>query len=132
MNTNTHEHNSHLTTTEMYYQHMLHKDFATMAACLHPEVHFISPLAELSGKTAVVEAAKNLSAILSDIHIRAKFSYDNQVMLAYDFMFPEPIGKLRAAGLITFTHQLITKIELFYDGRPFEDKKHQIFSSPSD
>ena len=41
-------------------------------------------------------------------------------MFAYDFMFPEPIGKLRAAVLMEFKDQLISKIELFYDGRPFE------------
>jgi hypothetical protein len=35
---------------------------------------------------------------------------------------PDPIGKLRAAVLMEFTDQLISKIELFYDGRPFEKK----------
>lgn len=49
-------------------------------------------------------------------------------MLASDFMFHEPIGKLRAAVLMEFTNQLISKIELFYDGRPFEEKKSEIFS----
>ncbi len=27
-----------------------------------------------------------------------------------------------------FKEQLISKIELFYDGRPFEEKKEEIFS----
>jgi hypothetical protein len=49
-------------------------------------------------------------------------------MLAYDFMFPDPIGELRAAVLMSFTDHLISKIELFYDGRPFEEKKNEIFS----
>jgi len=86
----------------------------------------------LSGKVAIAEAAKNLSLILNDIEIRAKFSYDNQIMLAYDFIFPKPIGKLRAAVLMEFKDQLISKIELFYDGRPFEEKKDEIFSSKKD
>ncbi len=111
-----------------YYHAMLQKDFDTMASRLHPDVHFIGPLAEMHGKESVVLAAKNLSQILSNIQIRSRFTADNQIMFAYDFMFPEPIGKLRAAVLMEFTNQLISKIELFYDGRPFEEKKSEIFS----
>ena len=65
---------------------------------------------------------------MGDIKIRSKFAHQNQIMLAYDFMFPQAFGKLRAAVLMEFTNQLISKIELFYDGRPFEDKKSEIFS----
>ncbi len=71
---------------------------------------------------------KKLSDLLGNIEIRAKFSSDNQIMLAYDFTFPKPIGKLRAAVLMKFQDKLISKIELFYDGRPFEEKKDEIFS----
>lgn len=49
-------------------------------------------------------------------------------MFAYDFMFPEPIGHLRSAVLREFTDQLISKIELFYDARPLEEKKNKFFS----
>ncbi len=49
-------------------------------------------------------------------------------MFEYDLMFPDPIVKLRAAVLMEFMDQLISKIELFYDGRPFEKKKSEIFS----
>ena len=48
--------------------------------------------------------------------------------MAYDFIFPEPIGKLRASVLMDFKDQLINKIELFYDGRPFETEKDKIFT----
>lgn len=128
MNTIYDESHNHLNIAENYYRAMLQKDFDTMANCLHPDVHFIGPLAEMRGKEPVVSAAKNLSQILSNIQIRSRFAADNQIMFAYDFMFPEPIGKLRAAVLMEFTNQLISKIKLFYDGRPFEEKKNEIFS----
>lgn len=132
MNTTDYENNSNLAIAETYYHQMLRKNFVAMEECLHPDVHFIGPLAEMSGKAAVVSAAKNLSQILVNIEIRAKFTSNNQIMFAYDFMFPEPIGKLRAAVLMEFKNRLISKIELFYDGRPFEEKKSEVFSGKED
>ena len=128
MNTTFYENGKNLIVAQTYYGQMLRKDFDAMGACLHPNVHFIGPLAEMFGREAVVSAAKNLSQILEGIKIRSKFSSHDQIMFAYDFMFPEPIGKLRAAVLMEFTNHLISKIELFYDARPFEEKKSEIFS----
>jgi predicted DNA-binding protein YlxM (UPF0122 family) len=128
MNANTCEVDSNLVVVETYYRLMVEKNFDVMGKYLHPDVHFIGPLAEMIGKEAVVDAAKKLNELLDTIEIRAKFSSGNQIMLAYDFMFPKPIGKLRAAVLMELQNKLITKIELFYDGRPFEDKKDEIFS----
>lgn len=127
MNTINYESDRHVKLAESYYSAMLQKDFDTMASYLHKDIHFIGPLAEMHEKEAVVSAAKNLSQILVDIQIRSKFASNNQIMFAYDFMFPAPIGKLRAAVLMEFTDQLISKIELFYDGRPFVEKKNEIF-----
>jgi hypothetical protein len=118
----------HLKVAENYYNAMLSKDFDTMACYLHEKIHFIGPLAEMHGKDPVVLAAKNFSQILQDIKIRSKFEHQNQIMFAYDFMLAEPIGHLRSAVLMEFTNQLISKIELFYDARPFEEKKNEIFS----
>lgn len=118
---------TNVTRAENYYSAMLAKDFDTMASYLHPDVHFIGPLAEMQGKDTVVSAAKNLSQILESINIRSRFESQNQIMLAYDFMFPAPIGKLRAAVRMKFTDQKISKIELFYDGTPFLDKSKEIF-----
>lgn len=129
MNTINYENKSNLAIAENYYHQMLKKNFDAMEKCLHPDVQFIGPLAEMSGKAAVVIAAKNLSQILGDIKIRAKFASDNQTMFAYDFMFPHSIGKLRAAVLMEFANHLISKIELFYDGTPFIEKKNEIFFS---
>jgi hypothetical protein len=128
MNTTSHENDRNLDTAINYYHALLEKNFDVMASYLHRDVLFMGPLANMSGKDALVSAAKGLSQILSDIKIRAKFASNNQIMLAYDFMFPDPIGELRAAVLMSFTDRLISKIELFYDGRPFEKKKNEIFS----
>jgi hypothetical protein len=48
-------------------------------------------------------------------------------MFAYDMVVPAPIGKFRAAVLMEFTESLISKIELFYDASPFQEKKNEIF-----
>lgn len=105
-----------------YYRHLLDKNFEAMENCVHPAVSFLSPLVEMSGRAAVISSAKNLSQTLQDIEIRAKFEMGNRIMLAYDFIFPEPIGKLRSAVLMELTEKLISKIELFFDGRPFLEK----------
>lgn len=117
-----------LTIAESYYNAMLEKDFDKMASHLHNNVHFIGPLAQMSGKDAVVTAAKNFGAILQDIQIRARFASGNQIMFAYDMTLPAPISKFRAAVLMEFMDGLISKIELFYDARPFEEKKNEIFN----
>lgn len=129
MNTIPYNQKNHLNIAESYYEAMLKKNFDTMASYLHENIQFIGPLSEMQGKEPVVNAAKNLSQILLNIHIRSKFSFDNQIMLAYDFIFPEPIGKLRAAVLMEFINDTISKIELFYDGRPFTEKRTEIFNS---
>ena len=49
-------------------------------------------------------------------------------MFAYDMSVTAPIGTFRAAVLMEFIDRLISKIELFYDAGPFEEKKSEIFS----
>lgn len=104
---------------ENYYTFMIKKNFDAMAACLHPDVSIVGPLGETIGREAVVESAKKLSGILENIDIRAKFSSGNEVMLAYDWFFSEPIGKLKSAGFIQLKDHLIFKTELFFDSKPF-------------
>jgi hypothetical protein len=128
MNTTNSECDNNLKVAENYYNSMLAKDFDKMASYLHDNVHFVGPLAEMHGKDAVVLAAKNFGGILQDIQIRSRFSSGNQIMFAYDMIVPAPIGKFRAAVLMEFTDRLISKIELFYDASPFEEKKSEIFS----
>lgn len=127
MNTSVFESNNNLTIAESYYNAMLAKNFDKMASYLHNNLHFIGPLAEMHGKEAVVTAAQNFGRILQDIQIRSRFASGNQIMFAYDMILPAPIGKFRAVVLMEFTNGLISKIELFYDASPFEEKKNEIF-----
>ncbi|MFM8453512.1 MAG: nuclear transport factor 2 family protein [Gammaproteobacteria bacterium] len=120
-----------LNLAESYYNAMLAKDFDKMAGYLHDNVHFVGPLAEMHGKDAVVLAAKNFGGILQDIQIRSRFASHDQIMLAYDMVAPKPIGKFRAAVLMEFKGRLISKIELFYDASPFQEKKSEIFEDDS-
>ena len=119
---NTIEKGNNLKTAEDYYAAMLVKDFDKMASFLNDEVHFISPLAEMQGKEAVVSSAKNLSQILDKIQIRSKFASGDQIMMAYDFLFPTLDVSLRSAVLMEFKNGQIIKIELFFDSKPFEQK----------
>jgi len=128
MNTSGFEAGDNLTIAESYYNAMLAEDFNKMAGYLHDNVHFIGPLAEMHCKDAVVTAAKNFGGILQDIQIRSRFAAGDQIMFAYDMVVPAPIGKFRAAVLMEFRDRLISKIELFYDASPFQEKKSEIFS----
>ena len=128
MNTTNSESDNNLKSAENYYNAMLAKDFDKMTSYLHDNVHFIGPLAEMQGKDAVVTAVKNFGGILQDIQIRSRFAAGDQIMFAYDMVVPAPIGKFRAAVLMEFTDRLISKIALFYDASPFEEKKSEIFS----
>jgi hypothetical protein len=58
------------------------------------------------------------------------FGSESQAMLTYDADFGEPIGICRTAVLMAFRDDLIERIELFYDARPFEKglQKAAIFS----
>lgn len=112
---------------ELYYQAMLAKDFETMATYLHDDVHLISPLAAIRGKSSVVAAAKNLSNILRNIVFRSKICSESKVMCVYDFICDVPINTLRAAALFEFKDDYIVSIELFYDSRPFVEQKNTIF-----
>jgi hypothetical protein len=111
MNTNN------IAIAEAYYAAYSKKNVTEMGKYLHPDVQLISPFGKKIGKEAVLEAASKSTPL--SITIRAKFGSENQVMLAYDWQFNEPIGLLRAAALMTFKDGLIVNNELFFDTRSF-------------
>lgn len=110
---------SNLDVALRYYDAMLNQRFDEMAEYLHENVEFIGPLANMNGKNEVVEAAKGFSGLIAKINIRSKCTSENQVMLAYDFIFHQPTEKLRAAVLMDFKDNVITRLELFFDSKPF-------------
>jgi hypothetical protein len=98
---------------------MIEKDFEKMASYLDEDVHLVGPFDQLTTKAAVVKAARGFSQILQGIEIRSRLASGSQIMIAYDMIATEPIGKFRAAVLMEFTDRLICKIELFFDTKPF-------------
>lgn len=107
-------------SAEAYYRAMNDKDAEGVARYLHPDIQFIGPLATLAGKDAVLEAAKRFMSFVKKISIRARLGSEDRVMLTYDADFGEPIGICRTAVSMTFKDDLIERIELFFDARPFE------------
>lgn len=110
-----------------YYQAMSNKNITFLENSLHPQVRLIGPMAELTGKEAVLNAVKNFLPLFSKLTIRAQFGNGERVMLAYDLDCPAPIGLFRGAALLTFKDGLIIGYELFYDASPFLQKKEEIF-----
>ena len=110
-----------------YYDAISNKCPQLAAEYLAEEVQLTTPLAAISGKSTVVPALTGFSNAIEGIEIRAKFTKENQVMLAYNIIFPQPIGSLRAAGLFTIKNNLINNIELFYDSKQVETKRDEIF-----
>lgn len=121
--------NNNLETVLAYYEAINQKQPDLAAEKLAENVNLITPLDEKHGKSEVLDAVKGFCLAVEKVSIKAQFSKDNQVMLAYDILFPKPVGNLRAAGLITLDQGLIANIELFYDGRVVQAKKNAIFKS---
>ncbi|MDF3033447.1 MAG: hypothetical protein K0R76_401 [Alphaproteobacteria bacterium] len=112
----------HMASTEAYYDAMGRKDLSGMAQYLHPDVQFLGLLANITGKETVLKGAEGLLLFVKGLTIRAKFGSGNQTMLAYDLECHPPVGTLRVAALMTFEEDLIVRIEIFFDARPFETK----------
>lgn len=108
-----------------YYKAMNDKDIAGMGRHLHPDVQLVTPMEHLTGKEAVLEAAKGLANHIQGIKMHAKFGSEEQAMVTYDMNFAEPIGVCRAAALMTFKDGLIARNELFFDARPFDKKEEK-------
>lgn len=107
---------------EAYYLAMAEKNVEAMGKLLHPDVHFLGPLANLTGKESVLEPVRLFLPAIKSLTIRAICGSGDKVMLAYDCDWGLPIGVLRVAALLTFKDDLIGKMELFFDARPFEMK----------
>ena len=68
-------------SAEAYYKAMNDKDLSGMARHLHPDVRLVTPMEELTGKEAVLEAAKRLLPLINTIKVHAKFGSEDQAML---------------------------------------------------
>ena len=112
--------NDPLVSGEAYLKAWDNKDLEGIAKYLHPEVHFIGPMTETTGKEKLVQSAKRMFGLLKTLEVRSKFAFGDQAIFTYDFVCEDPIGVCRTAELMTFKDGLIGRIELFFDARPFE------------
>ena len=103
-----------------YYTAMGLKDLTTLAGYLHPNVQLAGPLSKLDGKEAILASVQQFMNVFNSLTIPACFGSEDQAMLTYELNFPSPIGTFRSAALLTLQDRLITRIELFFDARPFE------------
>jgi hypothetical protein len=103
-----------------YYQAMANKDIGGVASLLHPDVRLIGPLGEVAGKESVLQAVTRFAALLRSLRVHASFGSKDQAMVNYDVDFGQLFGICHTAALITFEDNLIARIELFFDARPFE------------
>jgi hypothetical protein len=120
---------SNISIAEAYYTAIREKNKDSVSKYLHSDIHFKGPMAEAGGKEPVLKIIQNFSNAILDLNIRAKFESGNQAMLAYDVSFPEPVGMVRGAVLMTFQEGLISTIELFYDSKIAEQRKDEIFKN---
>jgi len=118
---------NNLKTGIAYYSAMNDRDFETMSTYLHPQVICISPLDTIQTKEVVVGAAQNFANFFKTIAIKEEFTSENKVVLLLETACPEPVGCFRSTSVLSFEEGLISKLELFYDPRPFESKKEDIF-----
>lgn len=100
-----------------YYTALGEKNIDKLKEYLHPNIQFTDPQETVSGREAVLQAAKGFSGIFKSLAIRAKFGSENQAMFAYEVEIPGISKKLQAASLLSFEDGLISKIELFYDSK---------------
>ncbi len=117
-----------LAQAEEYYKLIGGKNREEIKKYLHPDVEFLGPLATLKGKELVLEATNNFMNMFTSLTIRATFSAKEQAMIVYDIDIPQIANNFPGASLLTFRQGLIVKIQLFYDGSKFLEKREKIFS----
>src|SRR5713226_27795 len=110
----------HLTTGEAYLKAWNNQALEEIKKYLYPEVHFIGPMTETTGNEKVLQSAKRTFGMLKALEVRSRFVSGDQAIFTYDFVCTAPIGVCRTAELMTFKDDMISRIGLFFDARPFE------------
>lgn len=116
-------HTNNAIRAEEYYTLVGQKNVEGIKPFLHDEVEFYGPLSSHKGKKAVVEATSNFMKAFTILKIRTKFGAENQAMLIYDVDIPGIENNFPEASLLRFRDGLIDRIELFFDGSRFHEKR---------
>lgn len=111
-----------------YYTAMSEKNIKVMEKYLHPDVELISPLSQLRGKEAYLEALKGFTSFFETLTIRAVFGEGDQAVVICDVECPPSIGILPTAILMTLRDELITRLELFHDTAPLHKAKNDLLA----
>lgn len=119
---------SNVALAETYYRLVAEKNIDGIKNYLDPQVEFYGPLATLKGKEAVLGATNNFMKSFKSLAIRAKFEAGDQAMIVYDVDIPGIAKDFPGASLLTFREGMIIRIQLFYDGSRFAEKREEIFS----
>ena len=115
---------NYATQAETYYTLISEKNVEGIKKYLHSDVILCTPLATVKGKDTVVQAVSHFMKAFTKLAIRAKFGTGNQAMIVYDTDITGIAKGFPGASLLTFQDGLIVKIELFYDGTPFNVKSN--------
>ncbi len=105
-----------------YYTAMADKNIIGVEKYLDDNVVFVAPLATVVGKELFLERVQEFFSYSATITIRSVFGSYAQGMVVFSLHYPAPIGIVEVAALLDIQDGLITRIELFYDGRLFENK----------
>jgi hypothetical protein len=105
-----------------YYTAMAEKNIVELEKYLDEDVVFTAPLASIVGKQLFLERVQEFFDYSATLTIRVVFGLQDQGMVVFSLDYPQPIGIVEAAALLNIQNGLITRIELFYDGRLFEKK----------
>jgi hypothetical protein len=114
---------SYATLAEEYYTLVGEKNGEEIKKYLHPDVEFKSPMASLKGKEAVINATSHFMNSIKSLKIRAKFDAGDQAMIVYDSVIPGLAEEFPGASLLKFRDGLIVRIQLFFDGSYFLEKR---------
>jgi hypothetical protein len=109
-----------VTLANAYYEAVSNKDTHTVANLLHSDVRLVGPLGNAEGKELVLQAVTRFTGLLKSLRLNVSFGSQDRAMVNYDVDFGEPFGVVRSVALITVRDNLVARIELFFDARPFE------------
>ncbi len=105
---------------ELYYIAMNDKNIDTVSSYFHQDITFKSPTSSLSGKDAVVSAAKEYFNAFNSIKVNEIIGEKDKVAVLCETAFS--IGNMSSISIINCQDNLIKSIELFFDTGFFQSK----------
>jgi len=95
------------------------KDIDAIAACVHPDIRFVSPTATVDGREKYLAAAQRFFTIFDKLDLNGAFYGSDAAMFSLDFHCVAPIGDCPTAEFVSFKDGLIHVDQLFFDAQPF-------------